>query len=769
MTEAGDDDGVRLRNVAGGHPPAGEPTPDDAGRQAHDHPSPALVPHAGTLLATLDEGLLVMAGAGRLIEANSVAAALLGHGDRPLTAGDDVLAGASVLHGSGEPWAGFTLPATLVPARPDAIDSLGGTAPATTRRHVVGLARDGHPVRWLSMAVARLEVHLPGPPTAGTTATPGTEDDAEPLWVVSVVAAPEPTPIEASALVAGRRPAAGPGDEDRTDAYRLAFDVAAIGMALVEVDDAGHGQVVSINSAMRERSGMGGADGDGMNVLRWIHPDDVPDHLARFRALCAGRLERTTYEVRYRWRDGTERVGWMHAEIRRAAPRPGDRDGKGRVTHVIYNVLDVTERHDTERQLERLALSDTLTGLANRLRFEQQTQAALRHTGGTRGTVGVLLVDIDRFKAVNDALGHAAGDALLIEAGRRLRSTLPPSAVIARLGGDEFAVTITGLSGGTELVDRALDVLDELTRAYPLPTGDVVVCTASIGATVADHAEADVAHLYREADLALSEAKGRGRNQCALFDDRLRARADERIAQETRLRAALQADGVRIFLQPITDLATGRVTGAEALARLRHPSAGLLEPAEFVDVAEDTGLILEIDARVAELAVAALAERPDDAPHVAVNVSPHTLASGAYVGRVNDALRRHDVPGDRLLVEVTERTLLDETGSTAAALAGLRRLGVRVGIDDFGTGYSALAYLSRFDLDFLKIDRSFVADLGADPRADTVVSAIVAIAHSHAMVVTAEGVESPEQAAALTKMGCDSGQGWHFGYPAPRT
>jgi EAL domain-containing protein (putative c-di-GMP-specific phosphodiesterase class I) len=139
------------------------------------------------------------------------------------------------------------------------------------------------------------------------------------------------------------------------------------------------------------------------------------------------------------------------------------------------------------------------------------------------------------------------------------------------------------------------------------------------------------------------------------------------------------------------------------------------------------------------------------------------------VGRVNDALRRHDVPGSRLLVEVTERTLLDESGSTAAALAGLRRLGVRVGIDDFGTGYSALAYLSRFDLDFLKIDRSFVADLGADPRADTVVSAIVAIAHSHAMVVTAEGVESPEQAAALTKMGCDRGQGWHFGHPAPRT
>jgi EAL domain-containing protein (putative c-di-GMP-specific phosphodiesterase class I) len=299
-----------------------------------------------------------------------------------------------------------------------------------------------------------------------------------------------------------------------------------------------------------------------------------------------------------------------------------------------------------------------------------------------------------------------------------------------------------------------------------MPTGDLVVCTGSIGATVADHAEADVAHLYREADLALSEAKNRGRNQCALFDGRLRARADERIEQESRLRAALDADGVRIFLQPITDLASGRSAGAEALARLLHPVHGILEPHAFVDVAEDTGLIVDVDARVAELAVAALAGHPD-LPSVAVNVSPRSLASGGYVHRLSEALRRHGVSGERLLVEVTERTLLDESGSGAAALARLRRLGVRVGIDDFGTGYSALAYLGRFDLDFLKIDRSFVSALGEDPRADTVVSAIVAIAHSHAMVVTAEGVESPAQAEALTKMGCDSGQGWHFGYPAP--
>jgi diguanylate cyclase (GGDEF)-like protein/PAS domain S-box-containing protein len=736
VTDAEDDTGVRLRSVS----------PGRLGTGTARVVSQSTPPHS-----TPEEGLLVLTGGGRVVEANSVAAALLGSSDEPLIGSDNVLGGAPVLRGTGNPWTGFSLPASLVPAYTEDVHPVAGNPPATSRRHVIGVVR-APDVRWLSVAVARLDVD---------------DSDAEPLWIVSIVEAPEPSPV----LPAGAP--LGPdltGDDStvvpaaRADAYRLAFDVASIGMALVEVDERGRGRVVRLNSAMRMRSGMGGSGTDDVDVTRWIHPDDVPNHIARFRRLCKGDIERTTYEMRYRWRDGTERIGWVHAEVRRA---PTADAAQGRITHVIYNILDVTDRYDTERQLERLALSDTLTGLANRLRFEQQTQAAVRRAGGARDTVGVLLLDLDRFKVVNDALGHAAGDAVLVEAGRRLRRTLPPNTVIARLGGDEFAVTIAGLSGSTELVDRALDLLDELTRPYTVPTGESVVCTASIGATVTHDPGADVGDLYREADLALYEAKDRGRNQCALFDDRLRARAHERIEQESRLRAALDVDGVRVFLQPITELATGRTVGAEALARLRHPGLGIIEPAQFIDVAEDTGLIVEVDARVAELAVQALADRPDVVPAVAVNVSPRSLASGGYIRRLSDALRRHGVRGDRLLVEVTERTLLDETGSGAVGLSRLRRLGVRVGIDDFGTGYSALAYLGRFDLDFLKIDRSFVAGLGEDPRSDTVVSAIVAIAHSHAMVVTAEGVESSAQAEMLTKMGCDSGQGWYFGHPSP--
>jgi EAL domain-containing protein (putative c-di-GMP-specific phosphodiesterase class I) len=216
----------------------------------------------------------------------------------------------------------------------------------------------------------------------------------------------------------------------------------------------------------------------------------------------------------------------------------------------------------------------------------------------------------------------------------------------------------------------------------------------------------------------------------------------------------------------VTDLATGRPRGAEALARLEHPTLGTLHPPDFIDVAEDTGLIVEIDSRVAELAIARLAGSPP-LPSVAVNASPRSLASPDYLTRLTRALQAHDVPGERLLVEVTERSLLDDTGAAAAGLAGVRRLGVRVGIDDFGTGYSALAYLGRFELDFLKVDRSFVIGVGLDERADAVVAAIVALAHAHDLVVTAEGVETAAQAEALGAMGCDSAQGWHFGHPAP--
>ena len=275
--------------------------------------------------------------------------------------------------------------------------------------------------------------------------------------------------------------------------------------------------------------------------------------------------------------------------------------------------------------------------------------------------------------------------------------------------------------------------------------------------------------LYREADLALYAAKGAGRDAVALFDDDLRATADQRIENERKLRSALANDGVRMVLQPVVALASGEGVASEALARMEHPELGLLTPDVFITAAEETGLVIEIDSRICELAIAALASTSDDPrlQRIAVNVSPRTLDHAEWRARMRAALRRHRVDAQRLLIEVAESSLLDAGSPRAAQLPELQDEGMTVGIDDFGTGYSALAYLDAFNLDFLKIDRSFVSRLGTGKRPDAVVSAIIKLAHAHGMTVTAEGVETAEQAEMLRLMGCDRGQGWHFGRPSP--
>jgi predicted signal transduction protein with EAL and GGDEF domain len=340
--------------------------------------------------------------------------------------------------------------------------------------------------------------------------------------------------------------------------------------------------------------------------------------------------------------------------------------------------------------------------------------------------------------------------------------------LLCRLGGDEFAVLVDPAPDVDALMALADRIRGTLAPPFTMPDGAVVVSTTSIGVTRCDNPRHSVEDLYREADLALYRAKDGGRDASALFDDGLRADADARVQAERRLRAALAADGLRMYLQPVVALDGGAVVSAEALVRLEHPHEGLLMPVDFIPVAEDTGLIVEIDSRMAEHAVAHLA-RPDVPAGMAlsINASARTLEHPEYVQRLGAALAVHGVDPRRILVEVTESSLLDATGARAQGLSAIRALGVLVGLDDFGTGYSALAYLDRFDLDFLKIDRSFVCRLGSGKRADAVVSAIIDLAHAHGLAVTAEGVETGEQAAALRAMGCDRGQGWLFGKPAP--
>jgi diguanylate cyclase (GGDEF)-like protein len=546
---------------------------------------------------------------------------------------------------------------------------------------------------------------------------------------------------------------------------RLAFDEAPNGMAMIEVDAdpvrrrerRAQIRIRRVNRALLDLLGIARRPQSSAEAARLVHPQDrdkLWDLLCRSLEPGSGVQAE---ELRVLCADGRTLTTWVHSA---GAGHPGP------TARVLLHLIDVSALRATEAELQTLALTDSVTKLANRTALEQRVLEVLPEVTAERG-LGLMLLDLDRFKVVNDSLGHVTGDALLVDVARRLTGAVPPSALVVRLGGDEFAVLVHPCPSAQALTDLAGLVRARLARPYQLPGDLVLVATTSIGVTWSGGAEQGMDALYREADLALYQAKDNGRDTVAAFDDALRARADARIEGERNLRAALAQDGVRLFLQPIAALPGGQLVSAEALARLEHPTLGLLMPNDFIEIAEDTGLVVEIDSRITELAVAALA-RPgaSPAPRIAVNVSPRTLDHPTYLVRLTRALTQHDVDPSRLIVEVTESSLLDATGQRAGELAKVQALGIEVGIDDFGTGYSALAYLDRFRLDFLKIDRSFVSRLGSGARSDAVVAAIVSLAHAHGMSVTAEGVETQEQADLLAGMGCDRGQGWLFGRPA---
>ncbi|HET9658227.1 MAG TPA: EAL domain-containing protein [Kineosporiaceae bacterium] len=556
--------------------------------------------------------------------------------------------------------------------------------------------------------------------------------------------------------------------EGSREELRMAFDDAPIGMLLMRVRPGERPRVIRRNRALFALFGGSPDEPAGALLDELLSAEKLqmaPDALARTEAFLAGLIAgqvagTTSTQLQVVTGDGRGLDLWVHAAVTESR-WPQER-------LVMLHFLDVTPHLRAERQLATLALTDPITGVANRSRFQQALGELLSGVVPGRRAVGLLLLDLDRFKLVNDSLGHVTGDLLLTEVAQRLLTFAHTSWLVCRLGGDEFAVLIDDAPDGHQLGRIARQLGDTLALPYSLP-GDVsIVCTASIGVARCDDQHHNAEDLYREADLALYAAKDTGRDTWALFDGRLRARTDQRIEAERRLRTALARDGIRGHLQPVVDLSSGRPVAAEALARLEHPDLGLLQPCEFIQVAEDTGLVVHVDARLTELAVAHLA-RPDVPASLlmAVNLSASSLDHAEYLERLTAALDRHQVDPSRLLIEVTESSLLDASGPRAQGLADLRQLGIQIGIDDFGTGYSALAYLDRFQLDFLKIDRSFVARLGTGERADTIVAAIVSLAHAHGLVVTAEGVEYPAQAQRLREMGCDRAQGFLFGRPAP--
>ncbi|MYZ49141.1 putative bifunctional diguanylate cyclase/phosphodiesterase [Propylenella binzhouense] len=408
--------------------------------------------------------------------------------------------------------------------------------------------------------------------------------------------------------------------------------------------------------------------------------------------------------------------------------------------------------------------SDALTGALDRQGFLDVLKAAVARAGAAEGQVGLMLVDLHRFHEINDTWGHGTGDAVLREAAARMGKAAGPGTEVGRISGDEFGVILCGDVNARSLRDAAGRVVDAL--AEPFQVGEVSIRTgASAGLALYPVNAEDSEFLFRGADLALHRAKQEGRRGIRVFDTELQSEVRRGAALEQELREALRKDEFVVFYQPQMDLASGKIRGYEALVRWERPDAGIVQPMEFIPVAESTGLIHEVGERVLQRACQDAATWLDGGT-VAVNLSPAQIRAEGVVERIARILGETGLPPERLEIEVPESVLLGQAPDALANLDALKALGVRIAMDDFGTGYSSLAYLTRFPFDKIKIDRSFVAQLSEDAGVATIIASIIGLGRSLSVDITAEGVETQEQMTMLRAAGCRTVQGFLFGAPS---
>jgi diguanylate cyclase (GGDEF)-like protein/PAS domain S-box-containing protein len=485
-------------------------------------------------------------------------------------------------------------------------------------------------------------------------------------------------------------------------------------------------------------------------LLELAHPEDAD----QLREAAAG-MPAARFECRLATADGSYVVlEWARGELA---------DDAG----CILTGRDVTDRKRLESELRHLAFHDNLTGLANRALFEDRLEHALTTLDRIEGGLAVLFVDLDDFKTVNDSLGHAAGDELLRAVGARFRDGLRGSDTAARLGGDEFALLLEGVPDAQVALQAAQRLLAALEPPFEVD-GRQLAVTASIGVAPAFDRET-LAELMRNADLAMYESKRRGGAQCRLFEEEMHELAVTRLELGGELQRAIDERQFELHFQPIVALGTSAILGAEALIRWRHPERGLLPPATFLPLAEETGLIVPMGRWVLREATRALRTWQDEHPqlplYVSANVSMRQLDDPDIVDHVREAIADAGVTADRLVIEITESFLADESEAPRMRLQQLRALGVRLAVDDFGTGYSALSYLQRFPIDMLKIDRSFVEHARPASPSVNLVRSIVQLGQSLHLDVVAEGIEDAEQADVLVGMGVRVGQGFHYAKP----
>jgi len=541
------------------------------------------------------------------------------------------------------------------------------------------------------------------------------------------------------------------------DRFRRVFEDGPVGMALLGTDY----RIVKVNNAMCRMLGYTERELMNMTFVDFTHPDDVKADMDQAKALMEGAQANYTLEKRYIRKDGEVIWGELTATV--------IQDSQGNITCGLGMVQDITARKRAEETVRHLAFHDVLTGLPNRALLKDRLSMALAQANRAGTNVAVIFLDIDRFKLINDTLGHGVGDELLRNVGAQLQKLLREGDTVARVGGDEFTLVLPGMTGDEDIARAAKRVLRALAEPRMLAGRDVRV-TASLGVAVYPTDGRDAETLLRNADTAMYRAKERGKDTFEMYTSSMNREGFQRLVLENSLRHALERREFIVHYQPQVELENLQVVGLEALVRWEHPERGLISPDEFIHVAEETGQIIPLGEQVLRMACEqSRAWQDAGLPplRLAVNLSARQFQQRDLADTIARVLSETGLPPGQLQMEITEHVAMQDAGFTAATLKKLRDMGVQIAIDDFGTGYSSLSYLKAFPINTVKIDRSFVRDLTVDASDAAITRAIIAMAHSLNLKVTAEGVETADQLAFLRECGCDEFQGYIFSKPVP--
>lgn len=546
--------------------------------------------------------------------------------------------------------------------------------------------------------------------------------------------------------------------KDSEERFRTAFTHAPIGIALVSRD----GQWTKVNRALCDTLGYSENELLNRSFASVIHPDDLRHAVQQVGEVLSGRSPDCQIEPRYVHSSGS--TVWTSVNISSID------EGLSSGSEFVFQVLDITEKKLAEEKLQHEASHDSLTGLPNRSHFMKRLDAALRKVNeDPKYRVGVLFIDLDRFKFVNDSLGHFIGDELLVATANRLNASIRPPDMVARLGGDEFVVLVEGRHSPEKVTRIAERIQKKIGTPFKLQ-GHEVFTTASIGVLKVNGHHQSSGDVIRDADTAMYHAKRSGKARYQTFDDEMRESVRETLQLETDLRRAIQNDELKVNYQPIFSLEDERLHSLEALARWEHPKLGIVSPERFVPLAEEMGLMDELGDHVMRTACRRMSELRRMYPAIAdaklsVNLSSKQFGNESILGRVEQILAETGFPADMLKLEITETVFFEDHEQALEVLHKLRKMGIETDIDDFGTGYSNLGYLVTLPISTLKIDRSFVMLMGENPANREVIRTIISLAANLGFKVIAEGVESEHQRDMLKTLGCDYGQGYYYSRP----